>query len=77
MSEKEATEVGLEGRLKRLEEIIARMESDDVSLDEALELFKEGVEHVRDAERVLAEAELRVEELLSDGSTEAIEVEEG
>lgn len=66
----------LETRLRRLEEILARMESDEVALEEALRLFEEGVGHVREAEKVLSEAELRVEELLSDGRTRALEVEE-
>lgn len=66
----------LEKRLRRLEEILARMESDEVSLEEALRLFEEGVGHVREAEKVLSEAELRVEELLSDGRTRPLEAEE-
>ncbi len=70
------SEVPLEARLKRLEEILARMESDEVALEEALELFEEGVGHVREAEQVLAQAELRVEELLADGRTRALETEE-
>ena len=69
-------DVTLEGRLARLEEILARMESDDVALEEALELFEEGVGHVREAERVLSETELRVEELLAGGETRTIDVEE-
>jgi exodeoxyribonuclease VII small subunit len=64
----------LEARLKRLDEILARMESDDVPLDEALRLFEEGVAHVREAERVLAEAQLRVEELLASGRTRTLDV---
>jgi len=70
-------ETSLEARLRRLEEILARMESDEVALEEALRLFEEGVTHVREAEKVLAAAELRVEELLADGRTRALEVEEG
>lgn len=66
----------LEERLRRLEEILARMESDEVGLEEALRLFEEGIGHVREAEKVLSEAELRVEELLSDGRTRPLEVEE-
>ena len=64
----------LEARLKRLDEILARMESDEVPLDEALRLFEEGVAHVREAERVLAEAQLRVEELLASGRTRTLDV---
>ena len=73
MAEPIADETSLENRLRRLEEILARMESDDVALEEALGLFEEGVTHVKEAERVLSAAELRVEELLSDGQTRPLE----
>ena len=69
MSKDETNDPSLETRLTRLEEILARMESEEVELDEALRLFEEGVAHVREAERVLAETELRVEELLASGET--------
>jgi exodeoxyribonuclease VII small subunit len=65
----------LETRLKRLEEILARMESDEVALEEALRLFEEGVGHVRAAEEVLSAAELRVEELLASGGTRPLDTE--
>ncbi|MDC0160049.1 exodeoxyribonuclease VII small subunit [Gemmatimonadales bacterium] len=77
MTEKENQELALEERLIRLDAIVARMESDGVALDEALKLFEEGVGHVREAERVLAETELRVEELLSSGETRERSSEEG
>lgn len=62
---------GLETRLRRLEEILSALEAHDVDLERALELFEEGVAHVRRAEEILARAELRVEELLGDGETGA------
>ena len=61
-------EDGLEARIQRLEEIVRALESDDLELERALTLFEEGVSHVRTAEKLLAEAELKVEELL--GETE-------
>lgn len=68
----------LEGRLRRLEEIMTRLEADEVPLEEALELFEEGVGHVRAAEKILAETELKVEELLADGSVAELDAgEEG
>ena len=76
MIEGDGNKVGLEKRLERLEAIIDRMESEDVALDEALQLFEEGVGHVREAEQVLAEAELRVEELLAGGEVFEREIEE-
>jgi len=77
MGERSQDEAGLEARLRRLEEILSRMESEDVALEEAMKLFEEGVAHVRAAEKVLSETELRVEELLTGGETRALEVDEG
>ena len=56
----------LEVRLGRLEEIVRMLEVEEPDLERALTLFEEGVGHVRHAEELLAKAELRVEELLSD-----------
>ncbi len=63
----------LEARLKRLEEIVAQLEADEVELERALALFEEGVALVRDAEKTLSETELRVEELLAKGGTRPLE----
>jgi len=63
----------LEGRLSRLEEILVLLEADEVELERALALFEEGVGLVREAERMLAETELRVEELLAGGATAPFE----
>jgi exodeoxyribonuclease VII small subunit len=57
----------LEGRLRRLEEIVGQLEAEDLELEKALALFEEGVAHVREAETALSAAELRVEELLGSG----------
>jgi exodeoxyribonuclease VII small subunit len=54
----------LEERLKRLEEIVRSLEAADLDMEGALELFEEGVEHVRGSEATLRVAELKVEELL-------------
>lgn len=69
--------ISLEGRLRRLEEILAQLEADEVDLERALALFEEGVGLVRQAERVLSETELKVEELLSGGGTAPFEEPEG
>lgn len=59
--------LSLEERLARLEEIVGSLEAEDVELDRALALFEEGVRHIREAEALLARAELEVEELVGDG----------
>ena len=72
-----AAEAGLESRLKRLEQIVSSLEADDLELERALALFEEGVAHVRAAEKILAEAELKVEELLQGDRTRPLEAGEG
>lgn len=66
----------LETRLGRLEEILARMEADDVELEEALTLFEEGVQHVRAAETLLSATELKVDELLASGATRPLDLDD-
>lgn len=67
MSEQEE---GLETRLEKLESIVDRLEGDELELQEALDLFEEGIGHVREAYRVLEQSRLRVEKLVveMDGS---------
>jgi exodeoxyribonuclease VII small subunit len=57
----------LEDRLRRLDRIVAELEGGEVELEKGLALFEEGVRHIREAEALLARAELRVEELVGDG----------
>ena len=71
-----AADAGLEARLKRLEQIVSSLEADDLELERALDLFEEGVAHVRAAEKILAEAELKVEELLLGDRTRPLETPE-
>ena len=59
----DAPEMGLEDRLARIEEIVRLLDSDSLSLDEAMALYQEGVGHVRRAKGTLNAAELKVMEL--------------
>ncbi len=56
-----------ERKLKRLEEIVEKMESGDLSLDDSMKLFEEGVKLSRDCQGQLSVAEDRVKILLSMG----------
>lgn len=53
-----------EKSLGRLEEVVRRLESPQLSLDEAMKLFEEGVELSRECQKQLEEAEGKVEILL-------------
>jgi exodeoxyribonuclease VII small subunit len=64
MSGGQAKEPTLGEELKALEDIVRRLESDGVDLDEALRLFEEGVARLRRARERLAEAEQSVKAVL-------------
>ena len=52
--------------LARLEDIVRRLEADDVELDTALVLFEEGVARLRAARERLVAAELKVQAVLEE-----------
>jgi exodeoxyribonuclease VII small subunit len=54
----------LADELARLEEIVRKLEADDVELDTALALFEEGVARLRAARERLVDAELKVQAVL-------------
>jgi exodeoxyribonuclease VII small subunit len=56
--------------LARLEEIVRRLEADDVELDAALALFEEGVARLRAARERLVAAELKVQTVLDEAGGE-------
>jgi exodeoxyribonuclease VII small subunit len=53
-----------ERSLTRLEEVVHKLEAADLSLDDAMKLFEEGVQLSRECQKQLADAEARVEILL-------------
>ena len=59
-------ELKFEDGLKRLEEIVAKLESGNLPLDNSLKLFEEGVKLVRFCNERLAEAQQKVELLTKD-----------
>jgi exodeoxyribonuclease VII small subunit len=52
--------------LARLEEIVRKLEAEDVELDTALALFEEGVARLRAARERLVAAELKVQAVLEE-----------
>lgn len=53
-----------ESKIQKLEEIVKKMESHDLSLDEAIALFQEGIQLSRECQKELEQAELKVQKLL-------------
>jgi exodeoxyribonuclease VII small subunit len=61
-----STNPPLAEELARLEEIVRKLEADDVDLDAALQLFEEGVARLRAARERLTAAELKVQAVLEE-----------
>ena len=62
--------IPLSEELARLEEIVRKLEADDLELDAALVLFEEGVARLRAARERLAKAELKVQAVLEEAGGE-------
>jgi len=58
--------------VEKLDEVVQRLESGELSLEESLQAFETGMRIARAAERQLDRAEQRVELLLLDGKTEPL-----
>lgn len=67
--------VTFEASVKRLDAIVAKLESGDVPLEQALKLFQEGTGLVRSCTRLLDEAELEVVKLTRGSDGEPVETE--
>ena len=57
-----------EQSIKKLEDLVTKMESGDASLEQSLNLFEEGMEIVKSCEIQLREAEKRVESLIDNSN---------
>lgn len=57
--------------IRRLEEIVRRLEAEELPIEEALTLFEEGVGRLRSARTLLADAETRVHQVLRDSNDAA------
>lgn len=67
MNEKNQT---FEQSMQRLEQIVRIMERGEAPLDESLKLFQEGTELVRQCEKLLSDAQLQIQKVMTavDGS---------
>jgi len=58
---------GVEEHLRELQAIVEKLERGDLSLEESLRVFAEGVTRVKDAQSLLTEAEEKLKVLTEDG----------
>jgi exodeoxyribonuclease VII small subunit len=71
-SPKKPDKPDFERSLARLEEIVRKLESANLPLDEAMNLFEEGMQLSRDCQQQLEQAEARVEILLKKAGGEMV-----
>lgn len=65
-----------EQSLERLESIVDKLEAGELSLEESLKIFEEGVSLTRSCQQALSEAEQRVKQLtINDDNVELVELE--
>jgi exodeoxyribonuclease VII small subunit len=63
----------IEPALTRLEEIVRQLENEQISLEESLELFEEGVKLADAIQKRLSEAHVRVKKVLEEAESFKIE----
>ena len=61
--------VNFEASLDKLKKIIEKLEGGDISLEESVKSFEEGIGLVKDCQKQLSQAELKVKKLLDNGDT--------
>ncbi len=62
-----------ESSLKALESIVKRLEDENINLEDSVKSFEEGINLVKECQKQLQNAELKVKKLLDDGSSAEID----
>ena len=68
--------ITFEQAMSRLEEIIAALENNQISLEKSVDLFQEGIKLSKICSDKLAGIENKVEKILVDGKLEDLKIEE-
>ena len=62
-----------ETSLNKLELIVTKLEDENISLEDSVKSFEEGINLVKSCQEELKSAELKIQKLLDDGTSEGIE----
>ena len=71
MTKKNTTD--FETSIKKLEAIVERLEEGDLDLDTSLKSFEEGIALVKECQKIISEAELKVNKLLDSGELTSLD----
>ena len=70
---KKKKKIDFESSLKELESIIKKLEDENINLEDSVKSFEAGINLVKECQKQLEKAELKVKELLDDGSSEELD----
>ena len=66
---KEDIKIDYESSLKELESIVEKLEDEDINLEDSVKSFEKGISLVKECQKQLHNAELKIKKLLDDGSS--------
>ena len=69
---KEDKQIDFEASLKELESIVAKLEDENISLEDSVQSFEVGINLVKECQKQLQKAELKIKKLLDDGTSTEI-----
>lgn len=70
MAKKKSEQFDFEAAIARLEELVSSMEDGELSLEDSLKAFEQGIKLTRECQQALQQAEQRVRKLINaDGDT--------
>jgi len=65
--------IDFESSLKELESIVSKLEDENINLEDSVKSFEAGINLVKECQKQLEKAELKVKELLNDGSSKELD----
>ena len=65
--------IDFEASLQKLEAIVSKLEDENINLEDSVKSFEAGINLVKECQKQLEEAELKVKELLDDGTAKELD----
>ena len=65
--------IDFESSLEELESIVTKLEDENINLEDSVKSFEAGINLVKECQKQLEKAELKVKELLDDGSSQELD----
>ena len=65
--------IDFESSLKELESIVKKLEDENINLEDSVKSFETGINLVKECQKQLEDAELKVKELLDDGTSQELD----